>query len=116
MRDAVKTIAINNRRYELVCQRTSYRSAVYRGTDSYLRIGDPAPIAHELAIHKQLASYGFPVAPLLGEGEVCVGGVIDLESTRPGIAGYDIITGILTADLFPPDPSAYRFTSSQKTH
>ncbi|MEZ4712662.1 MAG: phosphotransferase [Caldilineaceae bacterium] len=222
----MKTIVINDRGYELVCRRTSSRTAIYRGSDGYLRIGDRAPIAHELAIHKRLAGCGFPVAALLGEGEVdgqayfieadlgeavfgerfdaemaehravdndsfqaymavvqawahtqlrhplavdatddfaqmlrlpqlqhrlpdlatvseqafvkimarlrdfpmvwthgdfhpynvCAGGVIDLETTRPGIAGYDIITGILTADLFPPDPTTYRFTSSQKAH
>ncbi|MEZ4863446.1 MAG: phosphotransferase [Caldilineaceae bacterium] len=66
----MKTIAINDRCYELICQRTSSRSAIYRGINRYLRIGDPASIAHELAIHKRLARGGFPIAPLLGEGVV----------------------------------------------
>ncbi len=43
-------------------------SAIYKDDVSYLRIGDPKKIQKDLNLHKEMESYGFPVAKLLGEG------------------------------------------------
>jgi hypothetical protein len=44
---------------------------------------------------------------------VCPGGVIDFEQITWGYAGYDVIGALVTPELFPPDPDAYRFSDTQ---
>ena len=64
----MSTLQINNRTYTLVCGDRFHGRAVYRGAAAYLRIGLPAVIEREMAIHRHLLAQGFPVAPLLQTG------------------------------------------------
>src|SRR3569832_174022 len=58
---------IEGAQYELVrAQRSGV--CVYRGKDSYLRIGPKELIAKQLETHRHMESSGFPVAKLLSEG------------------------------------------------
>lgn len=45
-------------------------SAIYRGDSAYLRVGDVDRIGAHLERHRQMESFGFPVARILGEGDV----------------------------------------------
>ncbi|MCE9541697.1 aminoglycoside phosphotransferase family protein [Candidatus Kaiserbacteria bacterium] len=47
-------------------QRSGQR--VYRGKDSYLRIGDAAAVSRELTTHQKMEALGFPVASILSVG------------------------------------------------
>jgi hypothetical protein len=56
--------------------------------------------------------------PVLSHGDfhpynICRGGVIDLEMVHWSVAGYDVISGLLDEDLFPPDLVDYRYTPQQ---
>lgn len=44
-------------------------AAVYRGTHSYLRTGERAAIAYDLAHHREMEAAKYPVAKILSEGE-----------------------------------------------
>lgn len=66
--NAHATIQVNEQIYTLVCGDRFKGRAVYRGPDTYLRIGLPAVIEHEITIHRRLLALGFPVAPLLQTG------------------------------------------------
>lgn len=66
--NAHATIQVNEQIYTLVCGDRFTGRAVYRGSDTYLRIGLPAVIEQEIAIHRRLLALGFPVAPLLQTG------------------------------------------------
>ncbi len=44
-------------------------SSVYRGNGEYLRIGPPEVIERNLLLHRMMEREGFPVAPLISEGE-----------------------------------------------
>jgi len=46
-------------------------------------------------------------------GNVCAGGVIDLEMAHWSVAGYDVITGLLENDLFPPELTDYAYSADQ---
>ncbi len=45
-------------------------SAIYKSEHAYLRIGEERKIAPDLALHRKMEVAGFPVARLLGEGEL----------------------------------------------
>lgn len=64
----MSTITIEDQTYTFVCGNRFSGRAVYRGPETYLRIGLPAVVERELTIHRQLLARGFPVAPLLGTG------------------------------------------------
>ncbi len=53
--------------YELVATRGAV--SIYRGRDSYLKIGPEDLVRHETGIHRQLLDCSFPVARILEEGE-----------------------------------------------
>lgn len=58
----------------------------------------------------------FPVVVTHGDFHafnICERGVIDLEMVRGGFAGYDVITGLLGDQLFPPDPEDYHYAPHQ---
>jgi hypothetical protein len=65
----LSTLTINDQIFTLVCGDRFSGRAVYRGPGIYLRIGIPALIVREEAIHRRLWAAGFPVAPLLQTGE-----------------------------------------------
>lgn len=54
--------------FEFVKSQRDDKSAVYKGPNSYLRIGNPEKIQSDLAFHKRMESAGFPVAKLIAEG------------------------------------------------
>ena len=56
--------------FEFVKSQRDGNSAVYKGLDSYLRIGSAEKIHSDLALHKRMESAGFPVARLIAEGEL----------------------------------------------
>jgi hypothetical protein len=62
-------IKINDEVYEFVDIQRDGLSAIYKNMASYLRIGAPSKISKDLAFHKKMEAYGFPVASLLVEGE-----------------------------------------------
>lgn len=64
----MSTLQINNRTYTLVCGDRFRGRAVYRSAAAYLRIGLPAVIEREMAIHRHLQLQEFPVAALLETG------------------------------------------------
>lgn len=58
----------------------------------------------------------FPVVVTHGDFHafnICERGVIDLEMVRGGCAGYDVITGLLGDELFPPDVEDYHYAPHQ---
>lgn len=65
----MSTLTIHDQTFTLVCGNRFVGRAVYHGAGVYLRIGLPALIAREEAIHRRLWDAGFPVAPLLQTGE-----------------------------------------------
>lgn len=56
--------------FELVKSQRDGNSSVYKGSNSYLRIGNVGKIHSDLALHKRMKSAGFPVAEIISEGEV----------------------------------------------
>ncbi len=44
-------------------------TAIYKGVDSFLRIGEVSKIKKDILFHKQMEVSGFPVAKFLAEGE-----------------------------------------------
>lgn len=55
--------------FEYVIAQRDGKTAIYRSTDSYMRIGETKKIHSDLALHKKMERTGFPVAELLAEGE-----------------------------------------------
>lgn len=64
-----ESIDLGGMHFDFVKVQRSGRSAVYKGRESYLRIGSPDKIHRDLELHKRMQSAGFPIAKLLVEGE-----------------------------------------------
>lgn len=65
-----ESIELEGTTFKFVKGQRDGNSAVYKGSDSYLRIGSAEKIHSDLALHKRMESAGFPVAKLLAEGEL----------------------------------------------
>lgn len=65
-----QSIELHGTCFELIKSQRGGDSAVYKGNQSYLRIGTPKKIQTDLALHKRMESAGFPVAKLITEGEI----------------------------------------------
>lgn len=65
-----KSIELEGTTFEFVKSQRDGNSSVYKGPDSYLRIGSADKIHSDLALHKRMESAGFPVAKLIDEGEL----------------------------------------------
>lgn len=65
-----KSIELQGMIYELVKSQRDGNSAVYKGPESYLRIGTREKIESDLTRHKRMEFAGFPVAKLIAEGEL----------------------------------------------
>ncbi len=64
-----KSITIDGQHYDLLgVQRGG--AAVYRGSASYARIGPKEVITRDLSLHRAMEKAKFPVAGILGEGEL----------------------------------------------
>ena len=61
------TLEIDGRPYQLVARQRS-DAAVYKGDETYLRIGEAGFVNEKLAVHKKMEQEGFPVPQLLREG------------------------------------------------
>ena len=64
------SIHIKGKVFDLVAVQRGATTAVYKSGNEILRIGDRAKITKDLALHKKMEALGFPVARLLGEGEL----------------------------------------------
>jgi len=62
-------IALGDKQYQHVKTREYTPVSVYKGVGEFLRIGPQGLIAPELALHKKLLGYGFPVPGIVAEGE-----------------------------------------------
>lgn len=62
-------INIGDSIYNLISIQRGELSAIYKSTDTFLRIGQKEKISKDLAFHKEMESLGFPVPKLLEEGE-----------------------------------------------
>jgi hypothetical protein len=65
-----KNIIIDKKEFQLIKVQRMKTTAIYKHKDSYLRIGDPVIINHDLENHQRLMSLGFPVAKILEQGSL----------------------------------------------
>ena len=65
------TLTIAGKRFEHIKTRERVSIGVFRSEDKtqFLRIGNKKSIAQEIALHKNLIQYGFPVPSIIAEGE-----------------------------------------------
>lgn len=62
-------ITINGKTYFYVRTRNHMPVSIYKGGDVFLRIGPKELIEKEVAYHRKLLGFGFPIAEIIGEGE-----------------------------------------------
>ncbi|MBV9159298.1 MAG: phosphotransferase [Candidatus Kaiserbacteria bacterium] len=65
-------ITLNGERFQRVARQQiegRHKALVYKGADSYLRIGQKSAIQRDLKHHREMAAAGFPVAKILATGE-----------------------------------------------
>ncbi|MBX9906282.1 aminoglycoside phosphotransferase family protein [Patescibacteria group bacterium] len=62
------TLIINGEEYTFVKVRSHMPISIYKGTDTYLRIGPKNLIEQEINYHKNLLKFGFPIPEILHEG------------------------------------------------
>jgi len=60
---------IDGKQYAFLVTRAYTQIDVYKGADSFLRIGPVPLIEAEIKTHRNLEKLGFPLAPILGDGE-----------------------------------------------
>jgi len=63
------TIELEGRSFSFVIQRRGEQSAIYKGSGEFARIGQPESILADVSFHKRMLKSGFPVAPIIAEGE-----------------------------------------------
>ncbi len=63
----METRTIEGAEYSLVKKQRGGAS-IYRGIDTYLRIGPPEIVSRNLAVHREMERSGFPVPQVLSEG------------------------------------------------
>jgi hypothetical protein len=68
--DFLPELKIDSNTYNLVDIQRSQVTAIYKNDEEYVRVGDVEKIARDLAVHKRMEEFGFPVARLRGEGQV----------------------------------------------
>lgn len=61
-------LMIEEEEYTFVKERNHMPISIYRGQDSYLRIGPKDLIQQEINYHKNLLKFGFPIPKILSEG------------------------------------------------
>jgi hypothetical protein len=62
------TLAIEGKDFSLVKIQRDEKSAIYHSDGVYLRIGETDRIQRDLAFHKKMETFGFPVASYISEG------------------------------------------------
>lgn len=62
-------LTIDDKQYSLVRAQRDGESAVYTSGDTFLRLGNPKRIEAQLNLHKEMEKAGFPVSPVLAEGQ-----------------------------------------------
>jgi len=68
--DALKSLAIDGKTFSHVKTRNYTPVSIYRGQGGFLRIGPKDIIGEELALHKKLLKFDFPIPQILSEGDV----------------------------------------------
>lgn len=63
-------VTIKGKTYGHVDTQRDGVSAIYKDETTYVRIGQPDKIRKDLELHKKMEQFNFPVAKLLGEGEM----------------------------------------------
>ncbi len=65
------TLLVAGKRFEYIKTRDHVSVRVFKSEDTtqFLRIGNKKLIAKEVALHRNLIRYGFPVPPIISEGE-----------------------------------------------
>lgn len=63
-----ETVVIEGKEFSLLGTQRS-GAAIFRGADSYLRMGEKSAILYDLAHHREMESAKYPVAKILSEGE-----------------------------------------------
>ncbi len=64
------TLRIGNREYEFVKKRAYSSISVYKGSGTYLRMGNTNDVKKDMEVFEKLRRFGFPVARLIKEGKV----------------------------------------------
>src|SRR3989344_5611813 len=64
-----KTLKIDDKVFELVVVQREGDTAVYRGGDQYLRVGNREKIERDLKLHHKMEEAGLPVASVISDGE-----------------------------------------------
>lgn len=67
--DVPKSFMINGKTFSHVKRREYTPVSIYRGQGEFLRIGPKDIIGQELALHKELSEFDFPIPRILSEGE-----------------------------------------------
>ncbi len=62
-------IELEGRSFNFVTMRRGDQLAIYKGDGEFARIGQPKSIFADVSFHKQMLKSGFPVAPIITEGE-----------------------------------------------
>ncbi len=63
-------LTIEGKKFTFVVLQRQGETAVYYADNEYLRIGKPEHVKKDLDLHKKMEAFGFPVAPLIAEGEL----------------------------------------------
>lgn len=98
------SITINEEIFTLVKTQRDKESAIYKGADTFLRLGTNERIVRDATIHKRMESAGFPVARLLEEGEY--EGRFYYKETSLGVEHY--------GELFAQDVKKYGCISDER--
>ncbi len=64
-----ETVELDGQQFTHVKTRAYTPVSVYRGENSFLRIGPKDLISSELHLHRKLLNFGFPVSSIISEGE-----------------------------------------------
>ena len=62
-------IEVGGQTFSFVTRQRGDISAIYKSKETYIRIGETVKIHRDLALHRTMEAAGFPVAPILAEGQ-----------------------------------------------
>jgi hypothetical protein len=65
-----ESLVLADKSYQKVDVQRGGLSAIYSDTETFLRIGAPEKVSKDLAVHKHMEGLGYPVAKILGEGNL----------------------------------------------
>lgn len=65
-----ESLTVGGKEYQLVKTRTYVPISVYKGIDTFLRLGSKDELEPEAQLHKKLLDFGFPVPNITADGEI----------------------------------------------